>query len=66
MAGSIRSGRVIEAVSRLMSVHGAPAYLRSDRGPEFVSHAILQWLSANQIDTAVIDPGKPWQDGTNE
>ena len=24
--------------------HGAPAYLRSDSGPEFVSHAILQWL----------------------
>lgn len=66
VAGNIRSGRVIEVLSRLMSVHGAPAYLRSDSGPEFVSHAILQWLSANRIDTAVIDPGKPWQNGTNE
>jgi len=66
VAGSIRSGRVIEVLSRLMSVHGAPAYLRSDSGPEFVSHAILQWLTDAHIETAIIDPGKPWQNGTNE
>lgn len=66
VAGSIRSGRIIDVLGRLLSVHGAPAYLRSDSGPEFVSHAILQWLSTNRIDTAVIDPGKPWQNGTNE
>ena len=29
VAGSIRSGRVIEILSRLVSVHGAPRYLRS-------------------------------------
>src|SRR5512137_2044421 len=66
VAGSIRSRRVIDVVARLISVHGAPAYLRSDSGPEFVSHAILKWLTENQIDTALIDPGKPWQNGTNE
>jgi len=36
VAGSIRSGRVIEVLARLVSVHGAPRYLRSDNGPEFV------------------------------
>lgn len=66
VAGSIRSGRVIEVLSRLMSVHGAPVYLRSDSGPEFVSHAILNWLTEAHIETAIIDPGKPWQNGTNE
>jgi putative transposase len=66
VAGSIRSRRVIDVVARLISVHGGPAYLRSDSGPEFVSHAILKWLTENQIDTALIDPGKPWQNGTNE
>jgi putative transposase len=66
VAGSIRSGRVIDVLSRLMSVHGAPAYLRSDSGPEFVSHAILNWLTEAKIETAIIDPGKPWQNGTNE
>lgn len=40
--------------------------MRSDNGPEFVSAAILRWLVENRIDTALIDPGKPWQNGTNE
>ena len=30
VAGSIRSGRVIEVLSKLVSVHGSPKYLRSD------------------------------------
>ena len=37
VAGSIRSGRVIEVLSRLISVRGAPRYIRSNNGPEFVS-----------------------------
>ncbi len=60
VAGSIRSGHVIEVLSRLVSVHGAPRYLRSDNGPEFVSRAVLRWLPSANIDTAAIDPGKPW------
>jgi putative transposase len=66
VAGSIRSGRVIEVLSKLVSVHGAPRYLRSDNGPEFVSRAVLRWLHGADIDTAAIDPGKPWQNGLNE
>jgi putative transposase len=53
-------------LARLVSVHGAPRHLRSDNGPEFVSHAILRWLTGEGIDTALIDPGKPWQNGTDE
>ena len=66
VAGSIRSGRVIEVLTKLVSVHGAPKHLRSDNGPEFVSRAILRWLTTAGIDTAHIDPGKPWQNGSNE
>jgi putative transposase len=66
VSGSIRSGRVIEVLSRLVSVHGAPSYLRSDNGPEFVSRAVLRWLTQTNIDTAHIDPGKPRQNGSNE
>jgi putative transposase len=66
VAGSIRSGRVIELLSRLISERGAPGFLRSDNGPEFVSHAILEWLGKERIETALIDPGKPWQNGDNE
>lgn len=66
VSGSIRSRQVIDVLARLVSVHGAPRRLRSDNGPEFVSRAILRWLSSSDIDTALIDPGKPWQNGTNE
>jgi putative transposase len=66
VAGSIRSRRVVEVLSRLVSVHGAPLFMRSDNGPEFVSHAILQWIADSGIQTALNDPGKPWQNGADE
>lgn len=66
VAGSIRSRRVIEVLSRLVSVHGAPLFMRSDNGPEFVSRAILEWIAQSGIATALIDPGKPWQNASNE
>jgi putative transposase len=64
--GSIRSRRVIEVLSRLVSERGAPLYLRSDNGPEFVSRALLKWIVDQGIETALIDPGKPWQNGSAE
>ncbi len=66
VAGSIRSGRVIEVLTRLVSLHGAPQYLRSDNGPEFVALALLRWTQDVGIEPAFIDPGKPWQNGTDE
>ena len=66
VAGSIRSKRVIEGLSRLVSTPGAPLFMRSDDGPEFVSRAILEWIAQSGIGTALIDPGKPWQNGSNE
>ncbi len=64
--GRIRSGRVIEVLLRLISERGVPLYLRSDNGPEFVSRALLKWIVAQGIQTALIDPGKPWQNGSTE
>jgi putative transposase len=64
--GCIRSDRVIDVLSRLVSQRGAPLYLRSDNGPEFVSRALLKWIVAHGIGTALIDPGKPWQNGATE
>lgn len=66
VAGSIRSARVIDVLSRLISVRGTPRYLRSDNGPEFVSTALLKWVAEQGIECALIDPGKPWQNGTTE
>jgi Transposase and inactivated derivatives len=64
--GRIRSGRVIEVLSRLVSARGAPRFVRSDNGPEFVSKALLSWIVTQGIGTALIEPGKPWQNGVAE
>ena len=66
VAGAIRSRHVIDVLSRLVSERGAPMFIRSDNGPEFVSRAILKWVTDEGIATALIDPGKPWQNGVNE
>ena len=66
VAGSIRSKRVVDVLARLVSAHGTPRYIRSDNGPEFVSKAVLRWTKDESIDTAFIDPGKPWQNGMDE
>lgn len=57
--GRVRSRKVIDVLPPLGSLHGAPAHLRSDNGPEFVATAVIQWLSDNNINCAHIDPGIP-------
>jgi putative transposase len=66
VASGIRAARVVEVLARVVSVRGAPRFLRCDNGPEFVSRALLRWMLQEGIETAFIDPGKPWQNGTNE
>lgn len=66
VAGRIRSRGVIDVLARLVSERGAPKHLRSDNGPEFVSKALLKWIVDQGIGTALIDPGKPWQNGACE
>lgn len=66
VSGSIRSEDIIVVLAKLISVRGAPTYLRSDNGPEFVSAAIEEWLEKQGVETTHIEPGKPWQNGMNE
>lgn len=66
VASRLRSAEVIDVLKRLVSLHGAPRHLRSDNGPEFVSHAILKWITDEGMHTALNDPGKPWQNGADE
>ena len=62
----IAAQRVIEILECTMKEYGTPQYLRSGNGPEFVAAAVQAWLAKNQVDTAYIEPGKPWQNGVNE
>lgn len=66
VGAGIRGARVAEILSRLVSVRGAPRHVRSDNGPEFISAALTRWRTEEGIEVAFIDPGKPWQNGTNE
>jgi putative transposase len=66
VCGSIRSARVIKPLAKLMSERGVRAFIRSNNGPEFVSMAVLRWLTENRVATVHIAPRKPWKNGANE
>ncbi len=59
----IGSGKVREVMERLVAGYGAPGYIRSDNGLEFVALNLRQWLAGRQIKTLYIEPGSPWQNG---
>ncbi len=63
---SLTANDVIRILEELFRVHGRPACLRSDNGPEMVSAAVQKWLKEQHVDTHYIDPGSPWQNAYNE
>ena len=65
-ATSITATRVLRVLNRLIAERGAPGYLRSDNGPEFIAQRVKQWLAGQQVQTLYIEPGSPWQNGKNE
>lgn len=58
---SLPSLRVIRTLERLTEQRGKPANLRTDNGPEFISHALQQWCEQNKITLQYIQPGRPMQ-----
>lgn len=60
---ALRAVDVLEWLQRAIEEHGAPGFLRSDNGPEFIAKAVQHWLAENRIKTIYIDPGSPWQNG---
>jgi transposase InsO family protein len=58
---SITAQGVIRTLDYLFRVHGAPEYLRSDNGPEFIANAVKQWLAESGVKTLYIEPGSPWE-----
>jgi transposase InsO family protein len=43
--------------------HGAPEFIRSDNGAEFIAKELQRWLTEEKIKTIYIDPASPWQNG---
>ncbi len=50
-------------LEELIDGHGAPEYIRSDNGPEFIAYVIQDWLEKQGIKTHYITPGSPWENG---
>ena len=57
----MKGADVVEVLDRLVEERGAPEYIRSDNGPEFVSKVVCDWIEKRGFKTLFIDPGSPWQ-----
>ena len=66
IARSFNANDVKAILLRLFRRYGVPRFLRSDNGPEFIAHALKEWLAERGPQTAYIEPGKPWQNGASE
>ena len=45
---------------------GAPQFIRSDNGPEFIALAVKDWIERRGLSTLYIQPGSPWQNAYSE
>ena len=58
---SITSARVVNELQMLCDEKGKPEQIRTDNGPEFISLALRDWCSKNNVEHVFIQPGKPTQ-----
>jgi len=66
VGASLTAQDVQRVLEGLFHSQGAPTFLRSDNGPEFVQHDLLRWLQEQNVQTLYIEPGSPWQNGKSE
>ena len=58
---SLPALRVQRVLDNIVTQRGLPGNIRSDNGPEFISHLMAQWCEANKVSWHYIQPGKPTQ-----
>ena len=46
---SLPTLRLIRVLNRLVEKRGKPANIRTDNGPEFISHMLEEWCTKHQI-----------------
>jgi len=63
---SITADDVILMLTRLFGARGAPRFIRSDNGPEFIAQAIRDWLPRSGVQTLYIAPRAPWENACSE
>ncbi|MBK8001577.1 MAG: transposase family protein, partial [Verrucomicrobia bacterium] len=60
---ALKAADVLHWLQKAVAEHGAPEYLRSDNGSEFIAKIVQRWLKENRVKTIYIEPGSPWQNG---
>jgi len=63
---SIPARRVIDILERVVEERGAPEFIRSDNGPEFIARAVKAWIEKKGMKTIYIEPGAPWENPYSE
>ena len=66
VAHKMSAADVLEALYPFLITHGAPNYIRSDKGPEFTAEVFQKWLTKVGIKPIRIYPGSPGENGCNE
>lgn len=66
VAESFTSMDVKDVLHEVIGQRGAPKFIRSDNGPEFIARDLGVWLAVQEVGTRFIQPGKPWQNGFAE
>ena len=53
---SLTAAEVLRVLEERIEQHGAPQFIRSDNGPEFIAKIIQQWLKDNGIKPSILIP----------
>jgi putative transposase len=59
VAQGIKREQVVEAMTRIATVRGAPRAIRVDNGPEFILKVLDRWAYENSVKLEFSRPGKP-------
>lgn len=57
---------VAQTLLKSFAERGAPQFIRSDNGPEFIAKFLMRMFASRGVAARHIDPGSPWQNGLNE
>jgi len=58
---SLPAVRVIRSLDQIIEWRGKPKVIRSDNGPEYISHLLAAWAEKHSITLQFIQPGNPQQ-----
>lgn len=66
VARRLNSDDVLATLTGLFAERGPPVHIRSDQGPEFIAHAVRNWLGKLGVKTLYIEKASPWENGYND